>query len=99
MASTRTVETTEKDWPPRPPGEVFPPVLTTVVVAQLLAYDLAGCTVAQGIRNVRILVRDKGMPTLPALTNGHRFDRDRVLEWWRNLDREEKELGPGAEAV
>lgn len=81
------------DFPPRPPGEVFPKVLTTLDCAMLLRFDAdETATPAKATRNVRLLVKNKGLPVLPRITNGHRFDRDAVLAWWQNLGDSEKTL-------
>ena len=90
---TRTVDTRLTEWPKRPPGEVFPELLTTLDVAQLLRFDRPGTTPANGMRTVRLLIRDKGLPTLGMLGNGHRFRRDDVLAWAqrRNGDGAKKE--------
>ena len=71
-------------WPPRPAGELFPPVLDTVRVAQLLLYDRRGNTPDQARRNVRRLVAECGLPTLGRVGNGLLFDRDGVIDWVRN---------------
>ena len=73
---------TTQEWPPRPTGEMFPPLLDTVLVGQLLLYDRRpGMTVEQTRRNVRKLVHGSGLPTLGRIGSTLMFDRDAVLIW------------------
>lgn len=69
------------DWPPRPKDETFPPLLDTVLVAQLLLYDRRGMTVDQARRNVRKLVHSARLPTMGRVGSTLLFRRDGVLAW------------------
>lgn len=74
--------TVDRDtWPPRPPGEVFPPVLDTLLAGQLLLHDRQNMTPDQWRRNVRLLVKNKGLPTLKRVGRGLLFGTERVLSW------------------
>lgn len=82
MKSTRVVKTQPSRWPPRPPGELFPEVITTVDVAQLLRYDARdGMTPEKGARMVRLLVRDRGLPTLGRVGRTLLFRKSEVIGW------------------
>lgn len=69
------------DWPARPTDETFPPLLDTVLVAQLLLYDRRGMTVEQARRNVRKLVHESGLPTMGRVGSTLLFRRDSVFTW------------------
>ena len=73
-------------WPPRPDGEVFPPLLDTVLVAQLLLYDRRGMSVEQARRNIRKLARESGLPTLGRIGSTLMFRKDGVIEWLATRD-------------
>ncbi|UCC31428.1 MAG: hypothetical protein JSU86_03960 [Phycisphaerales bacterium] len=70
-----------RGWPPGPPGGVFPEVLGTLLVAQLLLYDRCGMTPEQGQRNVRKLVMDAGLPTLGRIGSALLYSKKAVIEW------------------
>ena len=72
------------NWPPRPDGEVFPELLDTTLVAQLLLYDRAGRTMQQASRSVRSLVRDNGLPTMGKVGGKHIFSKAAVTDWLSN---------------
>ena len=67
-------------WPPRPVDEVFPEVLDSLGVAQLLGFDRRRKTPDQGRRSVLGLVA-KGMPTMGRVGSAHLFDKSAVLGW------------------
>ena len=71
----------DNGWPARPVGEVFPELLDSVCVAQLLLYDRRGKTPEQGRRNVRKLVKEAGLPTLGRIGSTLMFRKMAVLEW------------------
>ena len=73
----------ERDkWPKRPEGEVFPEVLTTIEVAQLLRFDAtAARTPEQAARSVRSLVKGKGLPACGKVGRGYLFRKSVVLAW------------------
>ena len=77
------IETTgdARGWPPRPAGESFPPVLDTVLVAQLLLYDRRGATIEQARRNVRRLVAEAGLPATGRIGSALMYKLDDVLDW------------------
>ena len=75
----RTGTRADDDWPLRPAGEVCPPVLDSALVAQLLCYDLRGCTLEQGRRNVRNLVKAGRIPVMGRVGSSMLFERDRVI--------------------
>ena len=80
-AMTDDVTVTDtKGWPPRPAGEVFPELLDTILVAQLLLYDRRGMTTEQARRNVRNL-RESGLPTLGRIGSTLMFRKDAVINW------------------
>ncbi len=68
-------------WPPRPAEERFPPVLDTLLVGQLLLHDRQGMTPQQSRRNVRLLVKRKGLPTMQRVGRGLLFSMSSVLAW------------------
>ncbi|UCE58281.1 MAG: hypothetical protein JSU63_12655 [Phycisphaerales bacterium] len=68
-------------WPARPPGEVFPELLDTLLVAQLLLYDHRGMTPEQARRNVRKLVKESGLPTLGRIGSTLMYSKAAVIEW------------------
>lgn len=71
----------EKGWPPRPVNEVFPDLLDTTLVVQLLLYD-RDCTPEQGRRNVRELVKHADLPTLGRRIGSRlMFRKDAVMSW------------------
>ena len=74
-------EALTNEWPARPPGEVFPELLDTLLVGQLLLYDRRGMTLEQGRRNVRKLVKDAGLPTLGRVGSTLLYRKDAVLAW------------------
>ncbi|MCP4251018.1 MAG: hypothetical protein GY778_28605 [bacterium] len=84
MAETPTTET--PDWPPRPKGEVFPELLDTLLVAQLLLYDRRGMTPDQARRNVRKLVKESGLPTLGRIGSTLMYHKTAVIEWVGSRD-------------
>lgn len=73
-------------WPPRPANEVFPDLLDTVLVAQLLLYDHRGHTVEQGRRAVRKLVKDAGLPTLGRIGSTLMLNKTAILTWLANRE-------------
>lgn len=82
MTTPRVVKSKPSKWPPRPPGEVFPEVMTTVDLAQLLRYDgRDGMTPEKGTRMVRLLIRDKGLPTLGRVGRTLLFRKSEVIGW------------------
>ena len=82
MKASQTVAVELGRWPPRPEGEVFPELLTTTDVAQLLRYDARpGVTPEKGARMVRLLARDKGLPTLARVGRSLLFSKAAVLSW------------------
>ena len=68
-------------WPPRPVGEVFPELLDTLLVAQLLLYDRRGMTPEQARRNVRKLVKESGLPTFGRIGSALMYHKSDVIEW------------------
>ncbi len=78
---SETATTTQDQWPARPAGEIFPELLDTVLVAQLLLYDRRGMTTEQGRRNVRKLVKDAGLPTLGRVGSTLLYRKEAVIEW------------------
>jgi len=81
--STRANVSREPDaWPPRPAGEVFPEIVTTVDVAMLLRYDgRPGVTPEKGARMVRLLARDYQLPTLGRVGRTLLLRKADVLAW------------------
>lgn len=77
-----------QDWPPRPTGEVFPEVLDTILVAQLLLYDRRGMTPERARRNVRGLVKNAGLPVLGKVGSTLMYRKADVFAWLggRNTD-------------
>ena len=69
------------EWPPLPPSGVFPEVLTTVEVAQLLRYDAEGMSVERAQRNVQWLVRNRGLPVLAKIGQKYLFRKADVMAW------------------
>ncbi len=74
-------------WPRRPENEVFPELLDTILVAQLLLYDRRGMTPEQARRNVRKLVKEGGLPTLGRIGSTLIYRRATVVEWLANRSR------------
>ena len=72
---------TTDGWPPRPAGEVFPELLDTILVGQLLLYDRRGMTQEQARRNVRRLVKEAGLPTLGRIGSSLMFRPGDVVAW------------------
>ncbi len=68
-------------WSPRPVAEIFPELLDTLLVAQLLLYDRRGMTPEQARRNVRKLVKEAGLPTLGRIGSTLMYRRADVIEW------------------
>ena len=68
-------------WPPRPNGEVFPELLDTLLVAQLLLYDRRGTTPNLARRNVRNLVKEAGLPTLGRIGSTLMYRKADVIGW------------------
>lgn len=68
-------------WPLRPAGEVFPELLDTILVAQLLLYDRRGMTPEQARRNVRKLVKEARLPTLGRIGSTLMYRKVDVIEW------------------
>ena len=68
-------------WPPRPANEVFPELLDTLLVAQLLLYDRRGMTPDQARRNVRKLVKEARLPTLGRIGSALLYRRADVIDW------------------
>ena len=68
-------------WPSRPQNELFPPLLDTVLVAQLLLYDRRGVTVQNARRDVRRLAKENGLPKIGKIGSTLMFKRDDVLAW------------------
>ena len=75
------VKMKESGWPGRPANEIFPELMDTTLVAQMLLYDLRGKTPEQGRRNVRKLVHEYGLPTLGRMGSSLYFDREAVKAW------------------
>ena len=80
IMTTETKTTLTNGWPPRPPGEQFPPLLDTLLVGQLLLCDHRNQTPEQGRRTVRGLVK-QGLPKLGRVGASLLFNRDAVLAW------------------
>ena len=78
-SNTSTAELSQ--WPPRPDNETFPPLLDTILVAQLLLYDRRGMTIEQARRNIRKLVRESGLPTLGRIGSSLLFQQSDVIGW------------------
>ena len=76
----------KSDWPHRPIGERFPPVLDSLLVGQLLLHDRQGMTPDQSRRNVRLLVKRKGLPTMKRVGRGLLFDLQTVIGWLSDVD-------------
>ncbi|UCC31251.1 MAG: hypothetical protein JSU86_03035 [Phycisphaerales bacterium] len=73
------------EWPARPASEVFPELLDSMLVAQLLLYDRRpGVTPEQARRSIRGLVKKAGLPTLGRIGSGLLFRRDAVIAWLEN---------------
>ena len=72
---------TKDGWPPRP--AVFPEVLTTVEIAQLLRLDETCRTPEMGARMIRKMVKQDGLPKLRRLGRGLRFAKTAVMAWAR----------------
>ncbi len=68
-------------WPLRPVGEVFPDLLDTILVAQLLLYDRRGMTPEQARRNVRKLIKEAGLPTLGRIGSTLLYRKADVIAW------------------
>ena len=68
-------------WPPRPQNEVFPELMDTLLVAQLLLYDRRRMTPEQARRNVRKLVKESGLPTLGRIGSTLMYNKAAVLDW------------------
>jgi hypothetical protein len=79
-------------WPPRPVGEVFPELLDTLLVAQLLLYDRRGMTPEQARRNVRKLVKEARLPTLGRIGSTLMYRKDAVIGWLADRGAEETAL-------
>ena len=71
----------ESKWPPRPDSGIFSEVLDTLLVAQLLLYDVRGMTPEQGRRDVRKLVKETGLPVLGKIGSTLMFSKAAVLDW------------------
>jgi hypothetical protein len=71
-------------WPALPLGGVFPELLTSVEVAQLLRYDADGTSVERAKRNVQWLVRNRGLPIFSKLGQKYIFRKTDVLSWLGN---------------
>ena len=85
MRKPRTVRTPDTRWPPPPPNGVLPELLTTIEVGQLLRYDLEPSrTVGQATRNVRLLVRDHGLPMLGRVGRRLLFSKVAVVDWLKS---------------
>ena len=74
-------------WPRRPENEVFPELLDTLLVAQLLLYDRRGMTPEQARRNVRKLVKEGALPTLGRIGSTLIYRKAAVVEWLANRSR------------
>ena len=74
-------------WPRRPENEVFPELLDTILVAQLLLYDRRGMTPEQARRNVRKLVKEGALPTLGRIGSTLIYRKAAVVEWLANRNR------------
>ncbi len=75
------LETEPQSWPPRPVGEVFPDLLDSVLVAQLLLYDRRGLSLEKARRNVRGLVKNAGLPVVGKIGQALMFRKGDVLRW------------------
>ena len=75
------IKSEKENWPPRPANEVFPEVMDTLLVAQMLLYDRRGMTTDQARRCVRKLVKECGLPVLGRIGSCLMFKRDLVLRW------------------
>ena len=73
--------TTTTEWPARPEGEVFPELLDTLLVAQLLLYDRRGKNVEQARRNVLGLVKSQGLPSLGRIGSTFMYRKTDVIDW------------------
>ena len=78
---SETPTTTRDQWPGRPANEIFPELLDTVLVGQLLLYDRRGMTPEQGRRNVRKLVKVAGLPSLGRVGSTLLYRKEAVFEW------------------
>lgn len=100
MPSARVVNVPTDEWPPRPVNEQFPPILTTVEVAQLLRLDAApDSSPSKASRAVLDLVKYKGLPTLPRFCNGKRYRLPEVLQWVEQDHAAKDTLDAGAEVA
>lgn len=82
MKRPRVVKVKSDPWLARPAGEVFPEVMTTIDVAMLLRYDgRNGATPEKGTRMVRLMVRDKRLPTLGRVGRALLINKTAVLAW------------------
>ena len=84
------IKSEKENWPPRPANEVFPEVMDTLLVAQMLVYDKRGMTAEQARRCVRKLVKECGLPTLGRIGSTLMYSKDDVLRWLR----ERQKMGP-----
>ena len=75
------------EWPPRPRGEVFPELLDTILVAQLLLYDRRKFTPVKARRNVLKLVKEAGLPTLGRIGSTLMYRKETVIGWLASRDR------------
>lgn len=75
------IKSEKENWPPRPANEVFPEVMDTLLVAQMLLYDRRGMTTEQARRNVRKLVKECGLPTLGRIGSSLMFQRAALVRW------------------
>ena len=95
MTPPRTVTVSSVRWPPRPEGEVFPEVMATQDVAMLLRYDAReGMTREKGARMVRLLVRDRGLPTLGRVGRALLFRKSAVMKWLEGRGNSRKGVKP-----
>ena len=82
------------DWPPLPRDGVFPELLTTVEVAQLLRYDAGGKSIERAQRDVQWLVRNRGLPVFTKLGQKYLYRKADVLAWLAGRGRDQRVSDP-----
>ena len=78
---SRPRQVSTSGWPPLPANGVFPELLTTVEVAQLLRDDADGMSVERARRNVQWLTRNRKLPVLSKLGQKYLYRKADVLTW------------------
>lgn len=76
----------QNQWPPRP--NVFPEIMDTTTLAQFLAYDLRRTTIESARRNIRMKIKNAGLPALPKKIGGAYLFKRQAVMTWLELDNE-----------